>query len=192
MVYDRTVSRDSQIIFLYGRALYGRQLPVCESVQLPDVPVKFQCIFIETSVINRVSLFHIRLIILRNIGHTAGTGILIHLFYIVQDIKPGDPVSRPGAHTQTVLDGRASRVRTADDPAVSFLCRGNDLRLCIASADHAAFMPSGNSSGPGAERRMIIGSLNLSGHVTVLDQGSALRLADNPADRHKSSHRHVH
>ena len=188
MIHNQAVARDPQVIVLYRGALYGGQLPIFESVQLPDIPVELQRIFIKASVIDRIGLFDLCLILLCDTGLAPGAGILIDFLHIIQNVKPGDPVSCAGTHAQTVLDNRTPCIRPADDPSVSFLRRGDDLSLCIARADPSASVPSCDSPGPGAQRRMIVGPLDLAGHITVLDQGSALCLADDPSDRHKPSH----
>ena len=191
MLQHSTVIRQIKIIFFQRRVFKGRSFPVSQSFQFPDTFVKVQGICIKILIIYRVCLFNAGLISFCNICLAVGTGILIHFLHIVQHVKSGNPVSCPCTHAQTVFNIRTSCVRSADQPAVPFLCGSGNLSLCITSADSPSTMPSGNTSGSCSQRRVVVGSLHFSSHIAVFYQSSFLCFPYNSSDSHQTSDRNV-
>ena len=191
MLQHSAVIGQAEIIFFHRRVFKGRSFSVSQSVQFPDAFIKIQSICIKFLIVHCVCFSDTGLILFCNIRLAVGTGILIHFLHIVQHVKSGNPVSCPCTHAQTVFNSRTSCVRSADQPAVPFLCGSGNLSLCITSADSPSTMPSGNTSGSCSQRRVVVGSLHFSSHIAVFYQSSFLCFPYNSSDSHQTSDRNV-
>ena len=191
MLQHSAVIGQAEIIFFHRRVFKGRSFSVGQSVQFPDTFIKIPDICIKFLIVHGVCFSDIGPILFCNVRLTAGTGIFIYFLHIIQHIKSGNPVSCPGTHAQAVFNGRASCVRPADQPSVSFLRGSGNLRLRVTSADGPAAMPSGNAAGSCSQRRVVIGSLYFAGHIAVFNQSSILCFPHNSSDSHQTSDRNI-
>ena len=192
MVHHNTVIGNRIIVFPSGEIFQCRKFSVNESVQIPDFPVKSQNLLIEVPVIDGICLLHMFPVLLGNIRTAVRSGIFVYFHCMFQHIKPGNPVTVTGTHTQAVFDQRLPRIRPADQSAIPFFRRGEDSGSDKTSPDRPAAMPARNPAGPCTKCRMVIRSLHLPGHRAVFDQCAILGFSNDSSDCYEPLHRDVH